>query len=56
MVEQLCVYAGLECALVEGSFRKGYEPAEVQAHQWNAVKLRGRWELLDCVLAKRCAQ
>lgn len=51
----LCAYAGLACVLVDGSFRRSFEPADVETHQWNAVRLRGRWELLDCAMAKTYA-
>ncbi|MBX9852368.1 MAG: hypothetical protein K2X86_11505 [Cytophagaceae bacterium] len=51
LYKALCDRAGIECEIVEG-YAKGYsyEPGAVGEgtnHAWNAVKINGKWYLLD---------
>jgi hypothetical protein len=57
--ESLCSYAGLQCHTVPG-MAKGvdYQPGmhfdgDQGQHSWNAVKVNGTWQLIDCNWAAR---
>jgi len=57
--ETLCSYAGLQCHTVPG-IAKGvdYQPGDhfkgdQGQHSWNAVKVNGTWQLIDCNWAAR---
>jgi transglutaminase/protease-like cytokinesis protein 3 len=53
LFEALCTAAGLECKSINGYAKgAGYQPGDVfmpflSNHAWNAVKINGKWELID---------
>ncbi len=52
LYEQLCRAGGLEAVTIHGhskgyAYRPGRRFREGPGHAWNAVKLEGRWQLLD---------
>ncbi|WP_075591540.1 transglutaminase domain-containing protein [Labilibacter marinus] len=51
LFEKLCVNSGVECVTIEGTSKSGLKDIGRKAgrvnHYWNAVKLQGKWQLLD---------
>lgn len=50
LYQRLCQLAGLECELVAGHARGNYARAGTLGigHAWNAVRIDGAWQLVDC--------
>jgi hypothetical protein len=50
LYKAMCDAVGLECEIVTGDardFHKPYRKIHDNPHAWNAVKIDGKWELLD---------
>jgi transglutaminase/protease-like cytokinesis protein 3 len=57
LFQLLCSNAGVECVLI-GGYAKGYgyagHKADKPNHNWNAVKLNGKWKLVDPTWGSGC--
>lgn len=51
LFQKICVNAGIECVYIEGTSKSELKDIGRKAgrvnHYWNAVKLSGKWELID---------
>eukprot|EP00301_Raphidiophrys_heterophryoidea_P018480 c346_g1_i1.p1 GENE.c346_g1_i1~~c346_g1_i1.p1 ORF type:complete len:780 (+),score=158.88 c346_g1_i1:424-2763(+) len=50
LLQAMCDYAGCECAVVEGFAHSPALSSNISEpnHAWNAVKIDGRYQLIDC--------
>lgn len=50
---EMCQHAGLEAVVVDGHSKQGAFPPDMEEadHAWNAVRIEGKWQLLDVTWA-----
>jgi transglutaminase/protease-like cytokinesis protein 3 len=57
LFDEMCRYAGIESKIIEGFAKTTYKDIGVLRtrtnHAWNAVRLGGKWRLLDATWARR---
>jgi hypothetical protein len=46
LFKSLCIYAGIQCVVVNGK-AKTILSEQLEGHAWNAVRLEGKWQLVD---------
>jgi len=54
LYKELCKQVGLQSEVINGFSKKYYKASETNKvdHTWNAVKINGKWKLLDITLAQ----
>lgn len=62
LFDQMCKFGKIECEIVKGNvtpeFSANYNPKayEISTHSWNAVKINGKWFVLDVTFDAGCMQ
>lgn len=51
LFQELCNIAGIECAFISGLTRSAAEAGTWGSHAWNAIKIDGKWYLIDVTWA-----
>lgn len=62
LFNEMCKFAKIECEIIKGNvtpeFSANYNPKayEISNHSWNAVKINGKWFLVDVTFDAGCMQ
>ena len=62
LFDEMCKFAKIECEIVKGNvtpeFSVNYNPKayEISNHSWNAVKINGKWFVVDVTFDAGCMQ